>query len=107
MHDRKDVVDHDSAPGGQENDEYELPASFWRAVATLDARTGPAVTAVIRLYQEFPAWAVWLPRGGGPWVAARPASAECPAVGLPMVWVHAGTATELANRMRGVDWQLN
>jgi hypothetical protein len=106
MHYRKDVVDHDGAPRDQE-DGYELPASFWQAMATLDARTGPVVTAVIRLYQEFPAWAVWLPRGGGPWVAARPAPAGIPVVGLPSVRVHAGIATELADRMRGMDWQLN
>jgi hypothetical protein len=99
-------VDHDSVLG-EPDDEYELPPSFWQAVATLDAETGPVVAAVVRLYQEFPAWAVWLPRGGGPWAAARPALAGSAVAGLPMLWVHADTGSELADRMRSVDWQLN
>jgi hypothetical protein len=99
-------VDHDKTPG-KRDDEYELPPSFWQAVSTLDARTGPAVIAIVRLYQEFPAWAVWLPRQGGPWIAARPTSTGPLNAGLPMVWVHGATDAELADRMRGVDWQLN
>ena len=99
-------MNQDSAPTEQ-HDEYELPPSFWRAVNRLDATTGPAITEIITLYREFPAWAVWLPRqGGAPWAAARPASARPPIPDLPMIWVRADTPKELADQMRNVDWQL-
>lgn len=88
-------------------DEYELPPSFWRAVNELDGTNGPAITGIIDLYREFPAWAVWLPRQGGPWAAARPSSERLPVPDLPMIWVHAETSDELADRMRSVEWQLS
>ena len=43
---------------------------------------------------------------GRAWTAVRPASARTPGPGLPMLWVHAATAAELADRMRGIDAQL-
>jgi hypothetical protein len=61
---------------------------------------------VISLYREFPAWAVWLPSAGRSWTAVRPASGRAPGPELPMVWVHAGTAAQLAERMRRVEQQL-
>ena len=76
------------------------------ALAGLDAEASEAIAQVIVLYREFPAWAVWLPHGGRRWTAVRPASARAPAPEVPMIWVHAGTAAELAARMRGADAQL-
>jgi len=49
---------------------------------------------------------VWLPYRGRRWTAVRPASARAPGPDLPMIWVQAVTAAELAARMRGADAQL-
>lgn len=75
-------------------------------LAGLNPEARRAVAQVIALYREFPAWAVWLPHSGRPWTALRPASARPPAPEVPMIWVHAVTATDLAARMRGADAQL-
>jgi hypothetical protein len=75
-------------------------------LAGLDAEARQAVVEIIVLHRDFPAWAVWLPYRGRAWVAVRPASARPPGPDLPMVWVHAATSAELADRMRGVDAQL-
>jgi hypothetical protein len=76
------------------------------ALAGLDPEARQAVSEVVVLYREFPVWAVWLPHGGRQWTAVRPASARAPGPDLPMIWVHAATPAELADRMRGVDGQL-
>jgi hypothetical protein len=76
------------------------------ALAGLDEKARSAISEVVVLYREFPAWAVWLPRGGRQWTAVRPASARAPGPDLPMIWVHAATPAELAGRMRGADAQL-
>jgi hypothetical protein len=75
-------------------------------LAGLDAGARQVMAEVIGLHREFPAWAVWLPSPAGSWAAARPASGRAPGPGLPMVWVHAGTAARLAERMRRVEQQL-
>jgi 3-deoxy-D-manno-octulosonic-acid transferase len=61
---------------------------------------------LITLYGEFPAWAVWLP-AGGTWTAVRPASSRPPDPRLPMIWVHAASAGELAVAMRASQAQLD
>src|SRR5579871_6644756 len=80
-----------------------LPAG---ALAGLGPEAGQAIAEVIVLYREFPDWAVWLPDGGRPWTAVRPASARAPGPDLPMIWVSAATAAELTGRMRRADAQL-
>jgi hypothetical protein len=98
-------VDPESTPGGQDGQDGIVP-SLPDALAGLDTGARQAVTEFIMLHRQFPAWAVWLPHQGRPWTALRPASARVPGPDLPMIWVHAGTAAELAARMRGADAQL-
>ncbi|HEY6792804.1 MAG TPA: hypothetical protein VI365_36380 [Trebonia sp.] len=96
-------MERDSDPAGREGGHGISP----RALAGLDAGASGAMAAVIGLYREFPAWAVWPPSRGRSWTAVRPASGRVPGPDLPMVWVHAAaSANELAERMRGVDAQL-
>jgi hypothetical protein len=98
-------VESDSAPAGQ-GDEHGISSPLLEALAGLDAETSGAISQVIVLYREFPAWAVWLPYRGRRWTAVRPASARAPGPDLPMIWVHADAAAELAARMRSADAQL-
>ena len=95
----------DSAPTGG-GDEHGIEPPLLEALAGLDPEARQAVSEVVVLHREFPAWAVWLPHGGRQWTAVRPASARAPGPDLPMIWVHAATPAELADRMRGVDAQL-
>jgi hypothetical protein len=98
-------VERESTPRGH-GDGDGISPQLLEALAGLDAETSEVIGQVVALYREFPAWAVWLPHGGRPWAAVRPASARAPAPEVPMIWVHAGTAAELAARMRGADAQL-
>jgi hypothetical protein len=98
-------VEREGSPRGHGSGDWISPP-LAEALAGLDAEVSEAITQVIGLYREFPAWAVWLPHGGRRWTAVRPASARAPAPEVPMIWVHAGTAAELAARMRGADAQL-
>lgn len=65
-----------------------------------------ALAEITDLHREFPAWAIWLPLLGCGWAALRPASTRRPEPNLPMVWVHAETSAELADRMRSIDAQV-
>jgi hypothetical protein len=65
-----------------------------------------AIGQLAVLSREFPAWAVWLPHRGRPWIAARAASSRPPGPGLPMVWADAPSAAKLADLMRRADEQL-
>lgn len=76
------------------------------ALAGLDPEARQALSEVVVLHREFPAWAVWLPHGGRPWTAVRPASSRAPGPDLPTIWVHAATAEELTERMQRADAQL-
>jgi hypothetical protein len=76
------------------------------ALDGLNLEARQAIIQVIKLHREFPSWAVWLPSGGRSWTAVRPASGRPPGPDLPLVWVHAESAGQLASRMRGVDGQL-
>jgi hypothetical protein len=98
-------VESDRAPAGR-GDGHGIEPPLLEALARLDPEARQAVSEVVVLYREFPAWAVWLPHGGRQWTAVRPASARAPGSDLPMIWVHAATPAELADRMRGVDGQL-
>jgi hypothetical protein len=98
-------VESDSAPAGR-GDGHGIEPPLPEALAGLDPEARQAISEVVVLYREFPAWAVWLPHGGRQWTAVRPASARAPGPDLPMIWVHAATPAELAGRMRGADAQL-
>ena len=73
----------------------------------LGARGLRAVAEAGVLLYEHPRWAVWLPTVGGEWVAVRPAGARAPGKEMPMVWVRAGTAGELAAQMARADGALS
>jgi hypothetical protein len=99
-------VERESTPPGHSDGDGTSPLLLEALVGVgLEARQ--AVVQVIALNREFPAWAVWLPHGGRPWTAVRPASARAPAPEVPMIWVHAATAAELVARMRGADAQVS
>ena len=98
-------MESDSAPAGQ-GDEHGISPLLLEVLAGLGSEETQALIQVIALYREFPAWAVWLPHRRRQWTGVRPASARAPVPDLPMIWVHAGTAEELAARMRGADAQL-
>ena len=98
-------MEQESTPRGHGGEDGISPP-LAEALAGLDAEARSAISQVIVLHREFPAWAVWLPRGGRPWAAVRPASARAPGPDLPMIWVQAGTTEELAARMRSADAQL-
>jgi hypothetical protein len=98
-------VESDSVPAGR-GDEHGISPQLLEALAGLGPGDRQAISQVIVLYREFPAWAVWLPYRGRRWTAVRPASARAPGPDLPMIWVHADTAAELAARMRSADAQL-
>lgn len=83
-----------------------MPSSVLEALAGVDTETRHAITEIIVLHGQFPAWAVWPPRRGRSWTAIRPASSQVPGPDLPMIWVHAATAPELADQMRRADMQL-
>jgi len=95
----------DGTPGGWE-DGREISPALLEALAGLDRDALQVITEVIVLHREFPAWAIWLPDRGHPWIAVRPASARVPSPDLPMLWVRAATAAGLAERLRGADGQL-
>jgi hypothetical protein len=97
-------LERESTPRGHGDEDGTSP--LLEALAGLDAETSEVIGQFIALYGEFPAWAVWLPFRGRRWAAVRPASARAPGPDLPMIWVHADTAAELAARMRGADAQL-
>jgi hypothetical protein len=101
----KCTVESDSAPAGP-GDEHRIEPPLLEALAGLGPEDRQAISQVIALHREFPAWAVWLPYRGRRWAAVRPASARAPGPDLPMIWVHADTAAELAARLRGADAQL-
>jgi hypothetical protein len=59
------------------------------------------------LLRDHPQWAIWLPASRRDWIAIRPASSRPPAPELPTIWVHAETASELANLMKAADEQVS
>lgn len=71
------------------------------------ARNLRVVAEAAVLLHEHPQWAVWLPAVGGEWVAVRPAGSRPPDKEMPMIWVRAGTAAELAAEMLRADVALS
>ena len=98
-------MESDSAPTGR-GDGHEIERPLLEALAGLDPEARQALREVVVLHREVPAWAVWLPHGGRPWTAVRPASSRAPGPDLPTIWVHAATAEELTERMQRADAQL-
>jgi hypothetical protein len=74
-------------------------------LAGLDKAAARIVADMVTLYRDFPAWAVWLPVQGT-WIAIRPASIRPPNPELPMIWVRARSARQLAGQMRAADQTL-
>ena len=99
-------VESGPGPAGQKGGHRALPP-LAEALVVLGPEARQAMIEVIVLHREFPAWAVWPPHGGRPWVAVRPASARAPGPDLPMIWTTAPTAAELAARMESVNAQLS
>ncbi len=97
-------MEREGTPGGH-GDLHGISSPL-EALAGLDAEASDVIIQVVALYREFPAWAVWLPYRVRRWAAVRPASARAPGPDLPMIWVQADTAAELAVRMRSADAQL-
>jgi hypothetical protein len=72
------------------------------------AATGPReIAEAVALLRDHPRWAVWLPGEDGEWVAVRSASSRPPAPEVPLIWVRAVTAAELASRMDRADAALS
>jgi hypothetical protein len=67
----------------------------------------PVIAELVALYRNHPRWAVWLPAEGRQWTAVGPAGSRPPGPEVPMIWVRAGTAAELAARMRQADAALS
>src|SRR5690242_3761794 len=63
------------------------------------------IEAVV-LMRAFPRWAIWRPVAGGVWTAVCPATSRPPGPELPMVWVSAAAAGELAGTMRRAESQI-
>ena len=97
-------MEDENAPAGQDGQDW-IPA-LREALAGAAPGDREAISQLIALHREFPAWAVWPSHRGRPWIATRAASSRAPGPGLPMIWVDAATAAGLAGRMRAVDGQL-
>jgi hypothetical protein len=95
-------MERDGAPAGQEG-AREVSPQLMAVLAGLDPAALQAIIEVIALHREYPAWAVWMPDRGRPWIAVRPASARVPGPEVPMIWAGAVTAAELGDRMRRAD----
>jgi hypothetical protein len=98
-------VERKSTPPEHRDDDGMSPL-LPEALVGLGLEERQAVIQVTALYGEFPTWAVWLPHGGRPWTAIRPASARAPRPEVPMIWVHAATVEELTEQMQRADAQL-
>jgi hypothetical protein len=84
-----------------------IPPRLREILASLDLSARRAVTELIGVHVEFPAWAVRAPGRDAEWLAVRSASDRAPDAGLPLVWATAATAEELADRMHRIDTQLD
>jgi hypothetical protein len=93
-------------PAGASGDAQAL-AALSEALDRLGAGPARLLAEVAVLVRAFPRWAVWLPAGGGLWTAVRPAGLMPPGPEVPMVWVRAGAAGELAALMRAADAQIS
>jgi hypothetical protein len=87
--------------GGREGWMPRAPA------APFAPKEGTALAEAVILMRDHPQWAIWLPVRGGDWTAIRPATSRPPAPELPTIWIHAGSASELARLMQAGDEQLS
>ena len=92
--------------GGVSGDAQAL-AALGDALDRLGAGNFRVLAEAAILLRDHPRWAVWLPASDHDWTAVRPASSRPPGPEVPMLWVHAGTAGELARMMRAADAQLS
>ena len=76
------------------------------ALERLDASGVRVLAEVAFLLRAHPHWAIWMPVGGREWTAVRSAGSSQPSPEIPMIWVRAGTAGELADMMRRADSQV-
>jgi hypothetical protein len=82
-------------------------AALGEALDWIGAGRVRRLAEVVVLLRAFPQWAVWLPTGGVLWTAVRPAGSMAPGPEVPMLWVRAVTAGELAGLMRAADARLS
>jgi hypothetical protein len=87
--------------------EHGISPAVLEALSGLDHAAQQAISEMIALCREFPAWAVWMADGSRPWTAIRVASARAPGPRVPVIWTNAATATQLADRMRRAEAQLS
>lgn len=73
----------------------------------LGVTDAPVIAEATRLCRNHPRWAVWLPGSGGGWAAVRPAGSRPPGPEVPMLWVRAESAGELAASMSAADTTLS
>jgi hypothetical protein len=76
------------------------------ALDQLGAGSVRALAEAAILLHAFPQWAIWLPPAGGTWTAVRPADSRSPEPEIPMIWVEARTASELADKMQTIDARI-
>jgi hypothetical protein len=99
-----------SASGSDRTDEVSGEAQALTALGDaldlLDAGRVRVLAEAVILLRAHPRWAIWRPAGSHEWTAVRPAGSSPPGPDMPMIWVRAGTAGELAGMMRRADSQL-
>lgn len=97
---------NDAAPpggSGRTGSDAQALAALGDAVDRLGAGRVRGLVEVVALVHAHPRWGIWLAADGREWTAVRPAGLMPPGPEAPMVWVRAGTAGELASRMRAAD----
>jgi hypothetical protein len=94
-------------PSAEASGDAQALMVLGEALEQLGAGSARRLTEVVVLVRAFPRWAVWVPAGSGMWTAVRPAGSMPPSPEVPMVWVRAGAAGELADLMRTADAQLS
>ena len=77
------------------------------ALDRLGAGSVRGFAEVAFLARAFPQWAICRQADGRLWVAVRSAGSRPPGPETPAVWVRAGSAAELADRMRAADTGLS
>lgn len=93
-------------PGGAGMDAEAL-AALGDALDRLGASGLRIVAEAALLLLRHPHWAVWLPVGEHEWAAVRSAGSRPPGLDVPMLWVHASTAGELADKMMRAETALS
>ena len=92
-----------SAGSGGSSIDIQALAALGEALDRLGADGVRILAEVAVLVCAHPQWAIWIPGDGRPWAAVRSAGSRPPGPEVPLVWTQAGTAGELAVRIRAVD----